>query len=190
MSFTYNFGIPDGPNDPADDQPRMKTNFQSISDLIDVDHVGFNVATAGQHDQISFALNQAAPAAGAANSVLYTNLVSSISELFFRNSRKSDIQLTDLVINDVGNGGSAGGTQFVIDTPWNVRILCGLTNTISSGSSKDVTYPTSFTTIYTALATSNDTNAHYVSAQTVTNGTLRIKTDAAIKVSWLVIGRV
>lgn len=188
MTFPYFPNIPNPPNDPADDVSSMQTNSQNIGNIIAVDHVGFNIPNGGQHDQISFALNQAAPGLGAAGSVLFTNLVSSISELFFKNSRAT-IQLTDLTVSSVGNGGTAGGNQFVIDTPWNIRILAGNTNAISGGGSKTVVYPNAFTTIYTAQATANDNNAHYVSAQQTNSTTLTLRTDALVVVSWLVIGR-
>lgn len=188
MTFPYFPNIPNPPNDPADDVSSMQTNSQNIGGIIAVDHVGFNIPNGGQHNQISFALNQASPALGAAGSVLFTNLSSAISELFFKNSART-IQLTDLVVSSVGNGGTAGGNQFVIDTPWNIRILCGNTNIISSGSGKTVIYPNAFTTIYTAQATSNDNNAHYASAQQTSSTVLTLRTDAAVIVSWLVIGR-
>lgn len=191
MSIPYFPNIPNPPNDPADDVNAMQTNSQSIYNIINVDHAPFNQSSppGGQHKQVSFALNQSAPSQGAAGSGLYTNLVNAVSELFFQNSRSTTIQLTDLVVNSVGNGGSGGGSQFVIDTPWNIRILAGTTNAISSGSAKTVVYPNTFTTIYTAQATANDPNAHYASAQQISNSVLSIRTDALVQVSWLVIGR-
>lgn len=188
MTFAYFPNIPNPPNDPADDVNSMQTNSQSIGQLIAVDHVGFNVPNGGQHNQIRFALNQAAPSLGAADSVMFTNIVNTFSELFFKNNRAT-IQLTDLTVSSVGNGGTAGGSQFVIDTPWNIRILGGTTNAISSGSAKTVIYPNAFTTIYTAQATANDPNAHYASAQQISTSVLSIRTDASVQVSWLVIGR-
>lgn len=188
MTFAYFPNIPNPPNDPADDVSVMQTNSQSIGNIIAVDHVGFNTPNGGEHEQISFAINQAAPSLGAANSVMYTNLVNTFSELFFKNSR-ADLQLTDLTVSSVGNGGTAGGSQLVIDTPWNIRILAGTTNAISSGSAKTVIYPAAFASIYTAQATANDNNAHYASAQQLSSTVLSIRTDALVQVSWLVIGR-
>lgn len=188
MTFAYFPNIPNPPNDPADDVSVMQTNSQSIGNIIAVDHVGFNIPNGGQHNQLSFALNQASPSLGAAGSVMFANLVSGISELFFKNSART-IQMTDLTVTSVGNGGTAGGSQLIIDTPWNIRILTGNTNAISSGSAKTVIYPAAFTTIYTAQATANDNNAHYASAQQLSSTVLSIRTDALVQVSWLVIGR-
>jgi len=49
MTFTYNRDIPDGPHNPSNDQPLMKTNTNSIDNLINIDHVSFNKTNAGYH---------------------------------------------------------------------------------------------------------------------------------------------
>ena len=51
--FPYNRDIPDAPNNPADDQPDMKENFNSIDDLIEVDHFSFDDSLGGLHKQIT-----------------------------------------------------------------------------------------------------------------------------------------
>lgn len=53
MTFSY-YNTPNATSDPADDQPLMNVNFSSISQLINVDHVGFNVENGGQHRQVTF----------------------------------------------------------------------------------------------------------------------------------------
>lgn len=50
--FAYNRDIPDGPNNPSQDQPLMKTNTNSIDDLIDTDHFSFDEANGGYHRSI------------------------------------------------------------------------------------------------------------------------------------------
>ena len=54
MSFTYTQNLPAAGNNPSNDQPNMLTNTNSIANIIAVDHVGFNTATAGQHEQCTF----------------------------------------------------------------------------------------------------------------------------------------
>lgn len=53
-NFTYTRDIPDGPHNPSVDQPDMKTNNNSIDDLIEIDHYSFNDATnfSGYHKVI------------------------------------------------------------------------------------------------------------------------------------------
>lgn len=54
MAFTFNSGIP-GPNDlPSESQPLILQNFSSDSGIWAVDHIGFNTANGGTHEQITF----------------------------------------------------------------------------------------------------------------------------------------
>lgn len=190
MSIPYFPNIPNPPNDPADDVSVMQTNSQSIGQFVTVDHVQFNssIPPSGQHKQVSFAVNQSAPASGYAGSVLYTNLISSVSELFFKNGRDPNIQLTDLVVN---SSTSTDVTMYWIDTPWNIRFLMGLTRIISSGTPLTVTFPNQFSTMYYAGGTPKDPNAHYCSFDYLLNPTpyIVIKTDASVKISFLAVGR-
>jgi len=54
MTFSYNRNIPDGPNNPSVDQPKMKINTNSTDDIVAVDHVSFNLSNGGQHKSIHF----------------------------------------------------------------------------------------------------------------------------------------
>lgn len=90
---TYNLDIPDGPNNPSNDQPKMKTNTNAIQTLISVDHVGFNTdgsapnGVGGHHLQVSFDGKNAPLAQTDPQSVLYTTsgTASTNAELNFRN---------------------------------------------------------------------------------------------------------
>lgn len=55
MSFGINVNIPAAGNDPADDQPLIKQNFQNIKDYLTVDHVTPGNAKNGFHKQITYA---------------------------------------------------------------------------------------------------------------------------------------
>lgn len=89
-SFSYTSSIPATNNDPADDQPLMQTNFSSISSLLAVDHVGFNTANGGMHNQITFPANNV-PSVPTSPPVLFrniqdgagNNLPGSVPQLFF-----------------------------------------------------------------------------------------------------------
>lgn len=52
MTISYNRDIPDGPNNPSNDQPKMKTNTNSIDDWTAIDHVRFSNSPAGNHLQM------------------------------------------------------------------------------------------------------------------------------------------
>ena len=94
-TYTYNNAIPAANNNPSLDQPDMLTNTQSIDSLIAVDHVGFNAAGGGRHNQITFNANNV-PAVPTSPPVLFTNTVAGIPQLFFYsgNASQSSSQYT------------------------------------------------------------------------------------------------
>jgi hypothetical protein len=79
MTFSYNSGLPNPPDDPADDVAGMQTNTATISNWVAVDHVGFNSAAnaGGKHNQIQFVKNQAVAALPSGTiSELFSNVLS------------------------------------------------------------------------------------------------------------------
>ena len=54
INVTYNNAIPNAPNNPSVDQPKMQTNTDSIDQIIGVDHVSFNTNDGGWHKQVTF----------------------------------------------------------------------------------------------------------------------------------------
>lgn len=85
LFLDYNANVPNGPDDPADDQPEMLTNTQSINTWTAVDHVGYNVINAGIHKQVRMR-NQAAPGLGDGQGVLYANLINANSWPVWQNA--------------------------------------------------------------------------------------------------------
>jgi hypothetical protein len=86
MTFPYNTTLPNPPDDPADDVGGMQVNTLSISQLIAVDHVGFSTPSGGYHNQVSFAINQAAPGLGSGVGELFTNIFKGNAWPFFQNA--------------------------------------------------------------------------------------------------------
>lgn len=82
MTFPIDTTIPNAPNDPADDQPKMKSNFSNISSFVSVDHIAPGLTNNGKHKQVQ--LKAGAPTAfisGFGN--LYSNTANTASQLFF-----------------------------------------------------------------------------------------------------------
>lgn len=52
MSISYNLNIPDAPNNPSDDQPLMQINTNALDTIIAIDHISFNTANGGNHQQV------------------------------------------------------------------------------------------------------------------------------------------
>ena len=98
---------------------------------------------AGYHTLINFASTVSNPNLSAPQSSLYPKLLAGVAELFFQNNTTSNSarQLTNLTINTVANGGTAGGNIYYIDTPWNIRFYSGQTATIPGSGSRTVVFP-------------------------------------------------
>ncbi len=107
-TYGYNSTVPNGPNDPADDQPFMLTNTASIASLIANNHVGFNTPNGGIHTVINF-LNQASdPVIDATNPLpqLYTKTVGSDQQLFYESPLG--------VVEQITGASSSGATGYVL----------------------------------------------------------------------------
>lgn len=107
MTFqTYNTDIPDAPNNPSQDQPKMKANTNAINALINQDHYSFNNNLGGTHKQVTLT-NESAPGIPAGtNAALHSNLDLGLSWPFWQNTA-GDFQIMG------GNNPSATGYAFL-----------------------------------------------------------------------------
>lgn len=85
MSFPINVNVPNGPNNPSDDQPEMKTNYANISGFLSVDHVNPGATFNGIHKQVHL-INQAAPGLVGSGGVLYSNIQGGQAWPFWQNA--------------------------------------------------------------------------------------------------------
>jgi len=87
MVLTYTLNIPDAPNNPSNDQPNMKTNTNSISDIIDVDHYTFDKTPSGKHRQVTLAGKNVAGVQADPASTIYSDsgIANTVAELRYRN---------------------------------------------------------------------------------------------------------
>jgi hypothetical protein len=159
--MTYNAAIPQASDAISQSQPSLLTNFNQLDTLFNIDHIKFDDATVakrGRHIKITFdAPLGAAPGLASPIASLYTAAVGGITELFFQNDvGAGDIyQMTNLAVTAPGNGGTAAGSLYVMDTPWGIRFYMGETNAFTS-TTKTVTFPVALTTAvyyYSAGAT-------------------------------------
>jgi hypothetical protein len=84
--FSYNRDIPDGPNNPSVDQPKMKINTNSTDDLIDVDHFSFDEANGGYHRQVTIATKNTPAAQTDPSSAIFTAQASTLPGAIATNS--------------------------------------------------------------------------------------------------------
>lgn len=79
----YNIDIPDGPNNPSQDQPKMKTNTNSLKSLIEIDHIGFGNNQGGYHNVIHQPPQISDPGVIAGVGQTYTKTISGDQQLFY-----------------------------------------------------------------------------------------------------------
>jgi hypothetical protein len=94
MSFTYTTTVPASGNNPSVDQRDMLQNTSSISELIAIDHVGFNNTLGGYHQVIHFNNQAGDPAVIAGVGQLYTKTSSGDQQIFYKSGGNVITQLT------------------------------------------------------------------------------------------------
>lgn len=188
MTFPIDGTIPAAGHNPSADQPLMQANFANIESFLDVDHQDAGTVGAGNHKQIRFSINQAAPALTNAVSELFANLSAGKSELFFHNATQT-FQLTDLAITTAANTGTAGGTISYFDTPWNMRFWFGQTAVIPIGGTRTVLFLVNFSFWPFTVATLSGGSVGSVAISKVssTPGQLSISTSVNSIVDWFTI---
>lgn len=145
MSFPINVNIPNGPNNPSDDQPEMKTNFGNISGFLSVDHVSPGATFNGIHKQVHL-INQAAPGLIGAGGVQYANIATGQSWPFWQNALGSFQMITPI------SGSNANGS---ITIPGGLIVKFGFVNSTTNGM---VIFNTAFPTACLQVFT----NPYYV----------------------------
>lgn len=81
--------IPDAPNNPSVDQPKMKVNNNSMIDLIDVDHIGYNQTNGGYHDIIHQQPQVSDPSPIINTGQIYPKVFNNNVELFYESGNIS-----------------------------------------------------------------------------------------------------
>ncbi len=84
--ISYNLNIPNAPNNPSADQPKMQINTNSINNIIARDHYEFNNNnSSGTHKQVTLT-NEAAPGFADGTAALFANNPSGQSYPFWQNA--------------------------------------------------------------------------------------------------------
>ena len=146
VQWNYNLNIPAAANNPSVDQPDMQTNTNSISNLINVDHIGFNLPNGGFHSVIHMesasdlvsnppsnnppALPTPVPSFGELISVQTTIGGNSDEVLFYQGGGGRFIQLTSILTAGAGNQAKASAFGYTV-LPGGIIMQWG---TITGGS--------------------------------------------------------
>lgn len=157
MSFPIDITIPNAPNDPADDQPKIKDNFANINSFLSVDHISPGAVNNGKHLQVQL-ISQAPPAFISGFGNLYSNTIGGVSQLFFSpDNSTNNYQLTRAIAASFALFGanSAYGTPPATFTqnggwtflPGNLLFQYGFYGKAgATGTSGTVQFPVTFTT--------------------------------------------
>lgn len=190
--MTYRPNIPLSSDIPSQSQGQILTNFQQLNSIFALNHVTYDdaaTANRGKHTYVTMVEQGSDPATATDEMALYTKAVAAVSQLFLRRENNGSVlQLTNVPISGVANGGTAGGTIFFLDLPEGLRIYSGQSATIPSSGGRTVVFPTPYSQILVGLATANDPNAVTVSCIQSTT-TLTLRTSASVAVNWFAIGR-
>lgn len=189
--WTYNPNIPAANNRPSADQGPMQNNFLNIGNLINVDHIGFNLANGGLHRQVNM-FNQGSPAVQG-DLVLYARTSAGQSSLWVKNNTGIDLPFSTGAPNGAANGNTSmfGGLIF----QW------GSGTVATSGSPTAFTFPIVFPTSvfsvtfgseYTITTDSPSANPIFIKKNTITlSGFSMINSSSGTptKVYWMAIGK-
>lgn len=186
LTLDYNTNVPNGPNDPQDDQPEMLTNTQSINTWTNVDHVGYNVINAGIHKQVRMR-NQGAPGLGDGQGVLYAGLINGNSWPIWQNSVGS-FPLMSFPPQVAANGYTILAGGIVLE--WGSITGANIAN--GQAVAFPLTFPTSVFSI-TIGPQSNSTNDKTISITTgsvTTSGFTVITSGSSLfqRLYWMAIG--
>lgn len=186
MSFPYNPNLPNPPDNPSSDIAGMQTNAMTINNWTQVDHVGFNVATGGQHLQVTIPNPLSGdPTLSGAVGEIYTKVVSGLTQLFFANFNVSTIatQLTGLPQSSIANG--------YITLAGGLKIQWGTGNASQTGATQS--FPIAFTNppfalVLTRFGATIQARATSYSNLTNTNFTGIVDTTGSSAYSFIAIG--
>lgn len=110
MTFSYDPTLPNPPNDPGDDVTQMQVNSASISQIISVDHVGFNaVSGGGFHNKVTFNANNV-PVPPVSPPVLFTDTVAGLPQLKYYSGDAAHSSDQYYLNQNAGNAFAQGST--------------------------------------------------------------------------------
>jgi hypothetical protein len=189
ISFTL--GIPNGPDNPSNDQPDMKINNDNIPKYVAVDHIPFNVNSSGLHSQCTIQEQGSAGSVPSTNQLgfetLYAQVTSSLAvsgELFFsRGGVSTGIQLTGPGVPAPSLGASMTsqtGPGTVIGTsmtfiPGGMKVFFGKVNSANDTSTgQTITFPSGGfpNNVFFALATPTSSSTTQNASVTIKSGSL------------------
>jgi len=155
--MSYNPNVPQVGDFTAISQKQLLANFEAISNSMLINHVPLTaVKNQGLHNSLTLRPQSGNPTTLANQSAIYSKLVSTIPQLFFRsNTNQTPIQLSNSNLNTLQTGASPGTQSSFLAGPF--TIYMGFIQ--NCANNQIVTLTPSSTLIYVGLSTVlNSTN--------------------------------
>jgi hypothetical protein len=212
MSFQYNLNLPNGPDNPSNDQPGMQTNTKAVNDLLAVDHIEFNLSNGGFHKQVHMPVLNSRPIGIANEGTVYTKTAATTpsnneSTLFYNpDNTLNEYQLTRTITTQFSKFATNtnyitpittnGGWTFL---PGGMLLQWGNINPTHNPGTTTVNFPIAFTNVPYSIqitatvissGSSNDQTAAIVSGSTTTTNFLASTSSSGnvIGFYWMAIG--
>lgn len=194
--MTYTQNIPDGPNNPSQDQPLMKANTNAIFSLIGTDHINFNLPNSGYHNIIHQPPQGSDPVSIAGINQVYaknvtpnSTVTSTDTQLFTETGAGIISQLTGNLLGLEGYAWVGG-----ILLQWGQSSSTSTTITFKDRVAGAIPFPTQCFSVYTSLRSIVSIPVPAASIGIVSKSTTQFKTQAQGDLStisgffWLAIG--
>lgn len=200
--FTFSTNIPQAAQKISSTQAPIQSNFQAISELIGINHIGFNDSVNyGKHNYTSLPFQGSDPVTTSGEMAVYCKATGTpnAAEIFYRYpSNGTIVQLTG-----GGSGGGAGaaspGYSFMSST---IFLMWGIATGIVNGSNT-ITFPsgggfpvfgsTPYQIYFTAATnyTNLTTTVPYIASSSTTSFVLQVNsTNYATSIYWMAIGSI
>lgn len=145
--YTFTPNTPNATDSMNVTQPLIHANFNSINELVDIDHIGFNVPnTVGCHQQLTMPMQLDIPVASPTDIVMFSQLTpdgDNAAELFGVWPSGDVFQLSNIGTTSGVTGSTSGWSQFPSGIIFKWGIISNLT---VSSSSTSYTYTFDFPT--------------------------------------------
>ena len=193
-NYTYSTNVPQAAQKISATQAPIQSNFQAISELLNVNHIGFTDAiNYGKHSFTTLPFQGSDPTTLSGEMALYSKSTPSgpnLGEIFYRYpSDGTVVQLT-------GAGGGSASSPGWCYLPTGIIMKWGNATGMIAGTNT-ITFPTSSpafaTSIYTVTygplpSYTNAAPMPYISSQSQTGFVLTVPSTTSATISWIAIG--
>lgn len=192
--MAYNPSIPQPTDLPSNSQPQLLNNFQSISTLINVNHVNFDLPDQGKHMFVTMPYQTSVPATLSTEVALFaqTSVNTGNIELYMRKQTNGSV----LSFTEKEAVTSSSGWTYL---PSGILMKWGTFNATGAVTINANTFGPAYTTLYTVQLTNQTTTSSsdtYVMGGVISGTTFDVYvgsrttpgTPATANFNWLTIG--